>query len=577
VRRLVVGGEVLPAEDVREWLERVPDSVVVNEYGPTEAVVGCCACEVGARDVLAGSQVPIGVPVANMRLFVLDRWLRPVPPGVAGELYVAGAQLARGYLGRAGLTAERFTANPFGSDGERMYRTGDLARWTAAGVLMFGGRADDQVKIRGYRVEPGEVEAVLAAHPRIARAAVTVREDTPGDRRLIAYLVPADINDRDHVELGATAREYTAARLPDYMVPSATVVLDALPLAPSGKVDRKALPLPDYAAADSQAPKTELEKFLCEAFADILGVTEVGVHDSFFELGGHSLLAIRLVERLRMRGLFIKIGTLFQAPTVTALISRLDTSSVDQARRTLLTIRRDGNKLPFFFIHPASGLSWCYVPLARIVQAGHPLYGVQAQGLDGTTQPARSIRDMAADYIEQIRAVQENGPYHLLGWSLGAVIAHEIAVQLQAAGEQVAALIALDAGLRTSVQGEQISEVDDADDDRERAPGSRRLANIREDYGDLVPDQSLINAARIYDNNVTIAGSHESAMYNGDLMLISSAIRDENAPSEKAVWEQYVSGEILEATVPCRHEEMARPDMLRHAWASVSSWLDLDN
>ena len=246
-RRLVAGGEALAGADARSWLDSAPGSVVVNEYGPTETVVGCSAFEVAAGQQVAGA-VPIGVPVANTRLFVLDWWLGPVPAGVAGELYVAGAQLARGYLHQPALTAERFVACPF-AGGERMYRTGDLAKWTAGGQLIFAGRADDQVKIRGFRVEPGEAEAVLASCPGVARAVVMVREDTPGDERLAGYLVPGrdSSSGGGGTDLAAAAREYAAARLPEYLVPSVLVVLDEMPLTPSGKLDRAALPAPGYA------------------------------------------------------------------------------------------------------------------------------------------------------------------------------------------------------------------------------------------------------------------------------------------------------------------------------------------
>jgi amino acid adenylation domain-containing protein len=331
VRRLVAGGEALAGDAVRSWLRLAPGSVVVNEYGPTETVVGCTAFEVTAGQEVPAA-VPAGAPVANTRIYVLDAWLELVPAGVAGEVYVAGAQLARGYLGHQGLTAERFVACPFDPPGQRMYRTGDLARWRADGQLVFVGRADGQVKIRGFRVEPGEVEAVLAACPGVAQAAVTVREGVQGDRRLAAYITPARTSgDEDgHGSasggLASRVREHAAARLPDYMLPSAVVVLDALPLAPSGKVDRAALPAPDYApaAGSGRGPQTATEELLCGLFADVLGVGRVGPEDDFFALGGHSLLAVRLASRIRAAlDAEMPVRALFEAPSPAGLAAWL--------------------------------------------------------------------------------------------------------------------------------------------------------------------------------------------------------------------------------------------------------------
>ncbi|WP_330333165.1 amino acid adenylation domain-containing protein [Streptomyces sp. NBC_00536] len=320
LRYVVCSGEALSASVRDRFFEVLAGVELHNLYGPTEASVDVTAwaIEPGA----GGTVVPIGAPVANTRVYVLDDRLTPVPVGVGGELYLAGVQLARGYANRAGLTAERFVACPYGT-GERLYRTGDLARWNADGQIEYLGRVDEQVKIRGFRIEPGEVQAVIAGHPQVAQAAVIAREDTPGDKRLVAYVVPVQ-GAGAVTGLTVSTAEFAASHLPAHMVPSAVVVLDALPLSVNGKLDRKALPAPEYKAGSGRGPANAREEILCAIFAEILGLESVGVDDDFFALGGHSLLAVRLTSRIRASlGIEAPLSALLQAPTVAGLAQQL--------------------------------------------------------------------------------------------------------------------------------------------------------------------------------------------------------------------------------------------------------------
>ena len=438
---LVMGGEAFTWEFYKEILHQLNVGQIANLYGPTEATIDAVGFAVTGNQ--AGPHIPIGRPLPGYRVYVLDGGLEPVPAGVAGELYIAGAGLARGYLGRAGLTAERFVADPFGPAGSRMYRSGDLARWRADGVLDFLGRADSQVKVRGFRIEPGEIEAALVRHGSVAQAAVIAREDTPGNKRLVAYVVAG----ADQAADASALREHLGRSLPDYMVPSAFVVLERLPLTPNGKLDRKALPVPEVAAAaGARGPRTPQEDILCGLFAEVLGVERVGIDDNFFALGGHSLLATRLVSRIRSSmDVEIAIRSLFEAPTVAALAELIASGrSPDSDLAALLPLRPDGSKQPLFCIHDAGGLSWSYSRLIPHIPSDYPIYGLQAHNLGRRAALPGSLDEVAADYLHLIREIQPVGPYHLLGWSFGGLVAHAIATQLQGMGQEVALLALLD-------------------------------------------------------------------------------------------------------------------------------------
>ncbi len=569
LRLVIMAGEALDAGRVAGWQARRPGAVVADMYGPTETTIYVTRhqLEPGAAAPARGSV--IGVPLANTRLFVLDRWLGPVPPGAAGELYVAGAGLARGYLGRAGLTAERFTACPFAA-GQRMYRTGDLARWNRHGQLEYLGRADDQVKIRGFRIEPGEIEAVLAAAPGITQAAVTVRQDTPGDKRLAAYVVPAPAgaDPADPGELAAAVRAYAAGRLPEFMVPATITVLDTLPLTPNGKIDRRGLPAPGrLVGSRGRGPATVREEILCQVFAEVLGVDRVGPEDSFFALGGHSLLAVTLAERIReVCDADLPIRALFQAPTVAELDSWLDNPSGGAGLGLILPIRVRGNNAPVFCIHPQTGISWTYKQLARHIPSDHPVYGLQARGLGGEDQLPGSVRDMAADYIDQIRAIQSTGPYHLLGWSFGGIVAHEIAVQLQACGEQIASLVIMD-GYPYSDNSSAITNGAESSDQSELADYRRRTEAVI--LGATSHEErSLI--WRVVQNNAALMRSHEPGIFEGDVLLIVAM--ETRAGAER--WRPYVSGEVTAFSLPCRHHDMMNPGVLPLLGDVISACLE---
>ncbi|WP_207005729.1 non-ribosomal peptide synthetase, partial [Trinickia mobilis] len=435
-RTLMVGGEALVPADIAFWQQRYPAVRLVNHYGPTETTVGCVSGEI-TQDVSGGDAVPIGRPISNMQAYVLDERLQPVPVGVAGELYIAGLGLALGYLGRAELTAERFVANPFGAPGSRMYRTGDIAKWRPAGVLDFLGRADDQVKIRGFRIELGEIGAVLARQPGIAQAEVLVREDQPGERRLVGYVVA-----RDGVVLDPQSlRRELGGELPEYMVPAAIVELSALPLTPNGKLDRRALPAPEWKSREYEAPQGETETLIAQIWEQVLGVERVGRADNFFELGGHSLLAVQVVARMRQRGLELPVRVLFGNPTVAELAVALNLVS------DIATV--PANKIP----HACDAITPQMLTLVKLDEA-------QIERLVGTVPGgARNVQD-----IYPLAPLQEGVLFHhLMGgegdpYLLAALLGFDSRDRLDAYLSAMQSVIARHDALRSAVHWEGLPE-----------------------------------------------------------------------------------------------------------------------
>jgi len=434
-RTLMLGGEQLLGEAVQDWRDRHPGATVINEYGPTETTVGCTVHEIGPGEAVAPGPVPIGRPIWNTRIYLLDAAREPVPVGAPGELYIAGPLVARGYLNRPELTAERFVPDPFGPPDGRMYRSGDLARWNGDGQLEYLGRADDQVKLRGYRIEPGEIETVLTGHPAVERAAVVVREDRPGDRRLVAYVTGAA---PDHSQL----RAHLAERVPAYLVPSAFVTLDALQLTPNGKLDRAALPAPETSAGMAgRPPRTDLEQRLCALFADVLGMPAVGVEDGFFDLGGHSLLAVRLAVRIEQDlGWAVPVGTLIGNPTVEALAALLADAPMSAG---VVRLREADGDTTVALIHPVGGTLLCYADLVR--QLPETVAAVGCERLPGAHPADASLDDLADRYAAALAAAVPDRRIVVGGWSLGGVLAHAVAGRLSARGCAVAGVALLDA------------------------------------------------------------------------------------------------------------------------------------
>ena len=440
---LVIAGEALLAEKLSKWRDHAPETSLFNEYGPTETTVGCCAYEVQAEDSRSGP-VPIGGPIANAQLYVLDDSLRPVSPGVIGELHIGGAGVARGYLGKPELTRERFLADPFSTTaGARLYKTGDLVRHRKDGNLEFLGRADDQVKVRGYRIELGEIEATLAAHPGVRSCTVLAREGLAGNKQLVAFVISRESESVDAPSL----KKFLKQKLPDYMVPGHIIFLSSFPLNHNGKIDRKSLlnlPFNDAPAGQKfVAPRTKTEKILTGVWREMLEEKRIGVYDNFFELGGDSLLAMKVLLRIRERfGIELTLRTFFSGATIADLAHAIETdgrssdSWIDSA-----AIEQNGNEPLFFWI----GADARAKSLSDNIAPNHEVFivGFETLLVDQPTATHR-MEEIARELVLAIRKKQVQGPYRLGGFCLGGVVAYEVARQLTMLEQEVELLVLIE-------------------------------------------------------------------------------------------------------------------------------------
>jgi amino acid adenylation domain-containing protein len=570
LRYLIVGGDALDPRVIARLLKGTPPQHLLNGYGPTETTTFATTYEIKVVTENAQS-IPIGRPIGNTQIYILDEEWEPVPVGVAGEIHIGGDGVGRGYLKRPELTGERFVADPFsGEEGARMYRTGDVGRWRSDGNIEFLGRNDEQVKIRGFRIELGEIEARLSEHEGVQEAVVLAREDMPGDKRLVAYYTSSPAADPEQEGVGAEQlRVHLSATLPEYMVPAAYVRMERMPLTANGKLDRKSLPAPDgLPSRNARSFRTAEEQILCSLFAEVLNVEDVGVDDNFFESGGHSLSAIRLVTRIRSElGLNISLRTLLEAPTVAGLAKLKNVETNRDSFATILPIKARGTLPPLFLVHAASGLSWYYAGLLKYVEPERPIYGLQARNFTAPEISEQTVEEMASYYADEILKVQPTGRYHLGGWSIGGLLAHAIATELQRRGGDVALLSLFDP-TPPFIQQNRPNAV---------FPNETRIA--ADFFGEDLKDEPNLSAIykRLYRDGrvpVDLSESHFSLLiknvkgahhlvegfvpkiYIGKVLLFVATAGREDAESLSEAWKTYVNGNIEVYPIACVHEDM---------------------
>jgi amino acid adenylation domain-containing protein len=590
LRLAIFGGEALELQSLRPWFARHGDRTprLVNMFGITETTVHVTYRPLTAADLELAASSVIGRPLECLQVYLLDGYGQPVPIGVAGEVCVGGTGLARGYLNRAELTAERFVPNPFSkSPGARLYKSGDLARFLANGDIEYLGRIDQQVKVRGFRLELGEIEAALGEHEAVRECTVVAAADAHGETKLLAYLVAGGQQPAPSV---TALREFLQPKLPEHMIPVSFIVLDALPLTPNGKIDRKALPAPDQArpelGKEFVAPRTPAEEIVAGIWEELLDVRPVGVRDDFFSLGGHSLLAVRLMARIQASfGQHLPLASLFQGATIEKLASLLHEQPHDHGASALVGIQPNGEGVPFFCVHPGGGNVLCYNELSNHLGFERPFYGLQARGLAENQIPHTRIEDMAAYYIDAIRTVRPDGPYLLGGWSMGGVIAYEMARQLEARGQQVLLLALMDARPATSVDdaapldelmlltnfardlGLPVDRLQLATNELAKLDSDQLLSYVLQraiEAGVVPGDIQLVHARRLFEVfkiNLQAMQSYRPEVSSTRVTLLKAG--EQEVADETMGWGALTSGEIEIHRVPGSHFTIVREPYVR--------------
>lgn len=483
---VIVGGDALYNEQVVNWHKFSKNSLIVNEYGPTETVVGCTVFSCGSNDQLTVRTVPIGKPIANTQIYILDKYLNPVPINVIGEIYIGGVGVARGYLNQSDLTHTKFVKNPFSIHNEYMYRTGDLARWLESGDIEYIARIDSQTKIRGYRIDLTEIESCLCKYPQIQQSAVVIKGDKNNGTNIVAYVVPRNNCSLDEGQI----LNYLKDNLPIYMLPARIILLNKLPLTTNGKIDKEALPEINYSSVTDEtkiSPSTPTEKLLVELWSRILKIDPslMSIHDNFFYIGGNSIKSIQFITVSKQYGLSLNPNHIFKHQTIYYLAKAIDadpslksdsgilndkggqyiSSEFDKLKEVIISPIKPINKsavgkIPFFCMHPGGGTVQCYQKLAKLLPADQPFYGLQDPSMMEERRYFASIQEMAACYKLAIEDLQKEGPYILGGWSMGGTVAYEIAHQLLKESKEVGYVILFDAWLLNDadLENEQLTE-----------------------------------------------------------------------------------------------------------------------